>query len=147
MKILVRMIALVIAFLPLLVPLLVLGQGSPNYPITEGDYVAHNFKFRSGEQMTELRLHYRTLGKPARDASGKITNAVLILHGTTGSGTQFLAPYFAAELYNPGHRSTSANISSSLPMALGTVNRPSLATACTRTSHNMIMTIWCWRST
>jgi homoserine O-acetyltransferase/O-succinyltransferase len=102
MKILVRMIALVIAFLPLLVPLLVLGQGSPNYPITEGDYVAHNFKFRSGEQLAEMRLHYRTLGQPTRDASGKVTNAVLILHGTTGSSTQFLVPQFADELFGPG---------------------------------------------
>jgi homoserine O-acetyltransferase/O-succinyltransferase len=81
---------------------LALGQGNSKYAVTEGDYVAHNFKFRSGEQMAELRLHYRTLGKPAKDASGKITNAVLILHGTTGSGAQFLAPYFADELYNPG---------------------------------------------
>jgi homoserine O-acetyltransferase/O-succinyltransferase len=83
-------------------PLLVTAQQAPKYAVTEGDYIAHNFKFRSGEQMPELRLHYRTLGKPAKDASGKITNAVLILHGTTGSGAQFLAPYFADELYNAG---------------------------------------------
>jgi homoserine O-acetyltransferase/O-succinyltransferase len=87
---------------PLFAAALVVGQQPSKYPVTEGDYVARNFKFRSGEQMAELRLHYRTLGRPARDGSGKITNAVLILHGTTGSGTQFLAPYFADELYHPG---------------------------------------------
>ena len=48
----------------------------------EGDYVARDFKFRSGETLTELRLHYMTLGAPKRDAKGRVTNAVLILHGT-----------------------------------------------------------------
>ncbi len=52
--------------------------------------------------MPEVRLHYTTLGKPARDAQGRTTNAVLILHGTGGSGQQFLAPYFANELFNAG---------------------------------------------
>jgi homoserine O-acetyltransferase len=73
------------------------------YPATtEGDFVVHNFKFKSGESMAEVRLHYTTLGKPAVDAQGRTTNAVLILHGTGGSGHQFLAPYFANELFNPG---------------------------------------------
>jgi homoserine O-acetyltransferase/O-succinyltransferase len=78
------------------------GQAAPNYPVTEGDFVAHDFKFKSGEKMAELRLHYRTLGKPARDPQGRVNNAVLILHGTGGSGQQFLQPQFAAELYGPG---------------------------------------------
>src|SRR5215475_10082962 len=74
-----------------------------NYPpTTEGDFVVHNFKFKSGQSMPEVRLHYTTLGKPAQDAQGRTTNAVLILHGTGGSGHQFLAPYFANELFNPG---------------------------------------------
>ena len=72
------------------------------YPLTEGDYVAHDFKFRSGEQLAELRLHYRTLGKLARDAQGHSTNAVLILHGTGGSGAQFLQPQFAGKLFGAG---------------------------------------------
>jgi homoserine O-acetyltransferase/O-succinyltransferase len=71
-------------------------------PTTEGDFVVHNFKFKSGQSMAEVRLHYTTLGKPATDAQGRTTNAVLILHGTGGSGQQFLAPYFANELFNPG---------------------------------------------
>lgn len=82
--------------------LLALSQEAPKYAPKEGDYLAHDFKFRSGEQMAELRLHYRTLGNPARDASGRITNAVLLLHGTGGSGQQFLAPQFADVLYGPG---------------------------------------------
>jgi homoserine O-acetyltransferase/O-succinyltransferase len=71
-------------------------------PTTEGDFVVRDFKFKSGQSMSEVRLHYTTLGKPATDAQGRTTNAVLILHGTGGSGHQFLAPYFANELFNPG---------------------------------------------
>src|SRR2546422_372771 len=68
----------------------------------EGDYVVHDFHFKSGETLPEVRLHYRTLGKPTRDASGKVTNAVLILHGTGGSGRQFLQQQFSAVLFGPG---------------------------------------------
>jgi len=78
------------------------AQAPSQYPVIEGDYVAHNFKFKSGEQLPELRLHYRTLGKPERDAQGRVKNAVLILHGTGGSGQQFLVQQFAGELYGPG---------------------------------------------
>ena len=78
------------------------AQEAPNYKATEGDFVVHNFKFRSGEQLLELRLHYRTLGQPQRDGRGHVTNAVLLLHGTGGSGAQFLAPQFANELLGPG---------------------------------------------
>lgn len=98
MNVLIRTLAVTLT----LVPLLVVGQESQKYPVTEGDFVAHNFKFRSGEQMADLRLHYITLGQPARDANGRITNAVLLLHGTGGSGRQFLAPQFADELFGPG---------------------------------------------
>src|ERR1700724_995681 len=78
------------------------GQAAKWPGTTEGDYVAKNFKFRSGETLPELRLHYTTLGKPVRNAEGRVTNAVLILHGTGGSGTQFLQPIFAGELFGPG---------------------------------------------
>ena len=71
-----------------------------DYPApTEGDYTIRDFKFTSGETLPELRLHYRTLGKPEKDAQGKTTNAVLIMHGTTGSGAQFIRPEFAGELF------------------------------------------------
>ncbi len=68
----------------------------------EGDYVSRDFHFRTGETLPEVRLHYMTFGKPEHDASGKVTNAVLILHGTGGSGRQFLAPQFADVLFGPG---------------------------------------------
>ena len=71
-----------------------------NYPPpTESDYTIRDFKFASGETLSELRVHYRTLGKPEKDAQGRTTNAVLIMHGTTGSGAQFIRPEFAGELF------------------------------------------------
>lgn len=69
---------------------------------SEGDYVAHDFHFKSGETMAELRVHYTTLGKPARDANGRTTNAVLAMHGTGGSGHSLLNPVFAGVLFGPG---------------------------------------------
>ena len=71
-----------------------------DYPSpTEGDFTIRDFKFASGETLPELRLHYRTLGTPQKDAQGRTTNAVLIMHGTTGSGAQFIRPEFAGELF------------------------------------------------
>ena len=67
-----------------------------------GSFVIHNLRFASGEVLPELRLHYRTLGQPRRDAAGRVRNAVLVLHGTGGSGAQFLSPLFAGELYGAG---------------------------------------------
>src|SRR5882672_2884007 len=71
-------------------------------PAREGEVVLRDFQFRSGERLPELRLHYLALGRAQRDARGQVTNAVLILHGTGGSGRQFLSPQFADELYGPG---------------------------------------------
>src|SRR4051812_3865984 len=72
------------------------AQDAGNYPQpTQGDYVVRDFKFRSGETLPELRLHYATLGTPARDAGGVVRNAVLVMHGTGGTGGQFLTPQFA----------------------------------------------------
>ena len=71
-------------------------------PGITGDYVIKDFKFASGEVLPALRLHFRTLGLPRRDASGVVRNAVLIMHGTGGSGTQFLGASFANELYGAG---------------------------------------------
>src|SRR5213082_2473995 len=68
-------------------------------PPTEGDYTIRDFRFASGETLPELRIHYRTLGKVEKDAQGKTRNAVLIMHGTTGSGAQFIRPEFAGELF------------------------------------------------
>src|SRR5437879_13915953 len=74
--------------------------GAGDYPAPrEDDYTIRDFKFTSGETLPELRIHYRTLGKAERDAQGKTRNAVLIMHGTTGSGAQFIRPEFAGELF------------------------------------------------
>ena len=70
--------------------------------IHEDDFIINDFAFAGGETIRELRLHYRTLGSPRRDARGKVSNTVLILHGTTGSGAQFLRDSFAGELFGPG---------------------------------------------
>jgi len=76
---------------------------SASWPgIREGDYAIHNFRFQSGDTMPDLRMHYTTLGTPMKDASGRTTNAVLILHGTGGSGSTFLRPIFAGVLFGPG---------------------------------------------
>jgi len=76
---------------------------APTWPTPhEGDYVVRDFRFQSGETLPEVRMHYATIGKPEKDANGRTTNAVLILHGTGGSGQQFLRPIFAGELFGPG---------------------------------------------
>ena len=67
---------------------------------TEGDFIAPNFRFASGETLSELRIHYVTLGTPRRDASGVVRNAVLMLHGTTGSGSGLVRPM--SPLFAPG---------------------------------------------
>jgi homoserine O-acetyltransferase len=71
-------------------------------PPNSDDFVIHNFHFRSGDVLPQLHIHYRTLGTPKRDASGTVRNAVMILHGTTGSGNQFVRPDFAGELFGKG---------------------------------------------
>jgi homoserine O-acetyltransferase len=95
------------------------GQQATMPATNEGDFVVKNFQFRSGETLPELRLHYTTLGKPARDAQGRVTNAVLILHGTGGSGHQFLQPIFAGELFGPGQLLDAAHYYIILPDGIG----------------------------
>jgi homoserine O-acetyltransferase/O-succinyltransferase len=74
-----------------------------NYPAPQSlEFTLTNFQFHSGEALPRLRLHYRALGKPQRDAQGRLRNAILILHGTTGSGAQFVRPEFAGELFGKG---------------------------------------------
>jgi homoserine O-acetyltransferase len=75
--------------------IIVLGLAAARAGAQGADYTMRDFKFADGEKLPELRIHYRTLGPP----SGK---AVLIMHGTSGSGQQFLSPVFAGQLYGPG---------------------------------------------
>src|SRR5260370_33713165 len=67
-----------------------------------GDFIVRNWHFNSGETLAEVRLHYYTLGSPVRDVSGRVTNAVLILHGTGGSGRGFLKDTYAGALFGAG---------------------------------------------
>ena len=72
----------------------------PNYQ--EGDFILRDYRFASGETLPELKLHYRTMGVPQRDAAGKIINGVLLLQGNTGTGENWLRPSLADHLYGPG---------------------------------------------
>ena len=92
-----------------------------DYPApVEADYTIRDFKFASGETLPELRIHYRTLGKIDKNAQGKVTNAVLIMHGTTGSGAQFVPrPEFADELFGKGQPLDATKFFIVLPDGIG----------------------------
>jgi homoserine O-acetyltransferase/O-succinyltransferase len=97
------------------------AQQTTNYQTpVEGTYVAHNFHFRSGETLPVVNLHYRTIGVPQRDAHGHVSNAVIVLHGTGGTGAQFLAPYFADVLFGPGQPLDATRYYIILPDSIGT---------------------------
>jgi homoserine O-acetyltransferase/O-succinyltransferase len=90
-----------------------------DYPVpTEGDFVIHNFRFTSGESLPELRIHYHAFGQPKRDSHG-VVNAVLIVHGTGGSGASLIRPEFAGELFGPGQLLDASRYFVVLPDALG----------------------------
>jgi homoserine O-acetyltransferase len=96
------------------------GLYAADYPApVEGDFIIKDFAFRAGGTLPELRIHYRTIGTPRRDASGRTTNAALITHGTTGAGTQFLLPIFANELFGPGQPLDAAKYFIVLPDGIG----------------------------
>lgn len=86
---------------------------------SEGDFVARNVRFASGESMNEVKLHYTTLGKLRRDAQGTVRNAVLILHGTGGSGRGFLSNAYAGSLFGPGKLLDTAQYYVILPDNIG----------------------------
>src|SRR6202049_4899402 len=95
------------------------AQQSPVAAATEGDFVVHNFQFHSGESLPELRLHSTTLDNRAKDAAGHTTNAVLILHGTGGTGQQFFQPQFAGVLFGPGQLLDASRYFIILPDGIG----------------------------
>ena len=68
----------------------------------DGTFIARDFQFQNGETLPELKLAYTTLGTPQRDSSGNITNAVLLLHGTTGTGANWFAPPLSEALFREG---------------------------------------------
>jgi len=118
--------------------LIALGAAAADYPAPkEGDWVARDFKFHTGEVLAELRLHYTTVGDP----SGQ---PVLILHGTTQSGASLLTPAFAGELFSPGQALDASKyfiiLPDATPSAMG--SRPSRPTACGRRFRGTTTTIW-----
>src|SRR5581483_7364334 len=97
-----------------------LPSWAADYPAPEaGNYIIKDFHFRSGEVLPELRIHYRTLGAPRRNDKGVVTNAVLILHGTTGNGGNFIRPEFAGELFGAGQPLDAARFYIVLPDGIG----------------------------
>jgi len=92
-----------------------------------GDFVIRGFRFASGGVLPELLIHYRTVGKPKGDRDGVVRNAVLALHGTTGSGANFLRPGFAGELFGEGQPLDATRYFLILPdgIGLGGSSKPS----------------------
>jgi homoserine O-acetyltransferase len=91
------------------------------YPApVEADYVIRNFRFGTGDVLPELRMHYRTIGTPRRDQAGVIRNAVLLLHGTSGTGANFLVPDFAGQLFEQGQLLDGNTHFIIIPDAIGT---------------------------
>ena len=81
-------------------------------PPKEGDWFAKDFRFHTGEVMPELRVHYTTVGAPSGEP-------VVMLHGTTGSGTGMLSPTLAGELFGPGQPLDATKYYIILPDAIG----------------------------
>lgn len=94
-------------------------SAAPASSIAGHDAVLRDFRFATGETLPELRIHYVTLGTPRRTAAGQVRNAVLVLHGTTGSGAGFLAPGFAGRLFGPGQPLDTAAHYVILPDGIG----------------------------
>ena len=91
---------------------------APPEPV-EGDFSLNNFQFTSGKILPSLRIHYRTLGHPRRDQRGLVSNAVLILHGTSSSGGRLMDAEFAGELFGPGQPLDASRYFLVLPDGIG----------------------------
>ena len=85
----------------------------------EGNFIIRDFRFASGESLPELRLHYTTLGTAKRNSVGKIVNGVLLLHGTGGSGHNWLEPSLADELFGPKHPLDASQFFIIMPDGIG----------------------------
>src|SRR4029077_15551398 len=98
----------------------VFAQPRGGFPApVEGDFVARDFRFGTGETLPSLNLHYRTIGTPRRDTSGVVRNAVLILHGTGGTGGGFLSAAFGGELVRAGQLLDATKYFIVLPDGIG----------------------------
>jgi len=91
-----------------------------SYPApAAGDYLLRDFRFKSGEVLPQLKLHYQTLGAPKRDAKGQVTNAIIVLHGTGGSSNQFISDNFAGVLFAAGQLLDASRYFIVLPDGIG----------------------------
>ena len=89
------------------------AAAAADYPAPkEGDWIARDFKFHTGEVMPELRIHYTTVGEPTGQP-------VLVLHGTTGSAASMLTPAFAGELLGPGQPLDASKYYIIIPDSIG----------------------------
>jgi len=96
------------------------GSAQPNYPQSaQNDFLIRDFRFKSGETLPDLKLHFTTVGTPQRDGQGVVRNAVLILHGTGGAGNNFLTPQFAGMLFGPGQLLDATRYFIILPDGIG----------------------------
>ena len=135
--------ALSAAFLVLAAPA-AFAQSSTAWPNQrEGDFIIKDFRFKSGEQIAELKQHYTTLGTPKRNTAGDITNAVILLHGTSSDGKAWLMPSLADELFAAGAPLDAAQYFIVLPDGIGRA-RASRATGSGRSSRTIAMTT-SWR--
>lgn len=85
----------------------------------DGDFIIRDFKFASGETLPELKIHYTTLGTPQRNSKGDVVNAVLLLHGTSGTSASWLIPSMADEMFGPGQPLDAAKYFIILPDGIG----------------------------
>lgn len=86
---------------------------------SEGDWLLKNYKFADGEVLPEVKVHYTTIGTPKRDAAGHITNAALLLQGTSGTGKNWLRPSFANEMFGEGQPLDATKWYVIMPDAIG----------------------------
>ena len=109
-----------IAHLVFALGLAAIPAAGASYPApVEGDFVLRDFSFSTGETLPQLKLHYRTLGRPVRDDKGITRNAVLVLHGTGGSGSNFVSETFAGRLFGPGQLLDASRYFIVLPDGIG----------------------------
>lgn len=95
------------------------GTQAPYPTLLKGNYALPNFKFIDGETLPVLSLHYTTVGQPHRNSRGRVMNAVLLMHSTTGTSANFLTDFFAGHLFGPGQPLDAAKYYVILPDAIG----------------------------
>jgi homoserine O-acetyltransferase/O-succinyltransferase len=95
----------------------IVGANWPNFQ--QGDFIIKDYRFADGGSLPEVKLHYRTIGTPERNAAGQIVNGVLLLQGNTGTGANWFRPSLADELFKPGQPLDAGKYYIIMPDALG----------------------------